>query len=311
MSDARLSLKRVFRSGLINFWRNGTVSAASIFVITVALFIFGSLLLAGAFLESSLAQIQDKVDINIYFTQEASEGEILALKNELEGLPEVKAIEYLSRDQVLAEFLEKNKGNALVTQTLDELEENPFGAKFNIKARETSQYEGIAAFLGRFHDPELGGGGDSIIESVNYLRNKVVIDRLNNLITALRRLGLFTSILLALLAILVTFNTIRLAIYNSREEIEVMKLVGASPSFVRGPFIVEGILYGLVAGLITTVLFYPATFWLSRETKEFFGGLDLLSYYLNNFGQLFVVLTVAGVILGMISSFIAVRRYLK
>ena len=311
MSGTKVNLRRVFRSGVINFWRNGTVSIASIFVIVVALFIFGSLLLAAAFLETSLAQIQDKVDVNVYFVGQATEEEILSLKEELETLPEVKSVEYLSREQVLAEFREKNKDNALVNQSLEELNDNPFGAKFNIRARQTSQYEGIALFLSRYYNPELGASGDSIIESINYFRNKVVIDRLNNLITTSRRLGLVISVLLAVLAILVTFNTIRLAIYNSREEIEVMKLVGASPSFVRGPFIVEGILYGLAGGLIAIVLFYPATFWLSRETSEFFGGLDLFSYYLNNFGQLLVVLTVAGVILGIISSLIAVRRYLK
>lgn len=308
-----LNFKRVFKTGFINFWRNGLVSAASIFVVVVTLLLFGSLILASAFLEATLSEVKERVDINVYFKPEAAEEEILALKKQIEGLPEVKSVEYLSREEVLERFRQTNKDNALIAETLSELPENPFGAVFNIKAREPSQYEGIAVFLSKYYKVEGLGvePRDSIVDSVNYNRNKVVIDRLNNLIEATRAIGLALGLFLAITAVLVTFNTIRLAIYNAREEIEVMKLVGASPAYIRGPFIVEGIMYGAIAALIAMAALFPATRWLSAKTENFFGGLDLFAYYLDNFGELFAVLFISGIILGIASSFLAVRRHLK
>lgn len=112
-------------------------------------------------------------------------------------------------------------------------------------------------------------------------------------------------------SVLITFNTVRLAIYISREEIAVMKLVGANNTYVRGPFIVEGIFYGIVAALITIGLFYPVTLQLKNHTEEFFGGIDLFKYYVNNFEELLAIVLLVGISLGAVSSYLAVRRYLK
>ena len=122
----------------------------------------------------------------------------------------------------------------------------------------------------------------------------------------------FTLIeLLVVVAIIITFNTIRLAIYTSRDEIAVKRLVGATRRHVRMPFIVGGALYGAISAVITMAIFYPITLVLGPATERFFGGPDIFNYYLSNFFGLFLILSAVGVILGVISSSVATRRYLK
>lgn len=298
-------LKRVFRSGFIGFWRNGVVSAASILTLTVTLTVIGSLLLASAYLNASLETIKNNVDISVSFKTDAPETEILSLKNTVASLPEVKSIEYISRDQELADFLERHKDNALLIRSLDEVG-NPFGARLNIKAKDPSQYEGIARFLGSSDDSSLNR---DIIDQTTF--KKDIVDRLLGLIGAVKKIGFVISMVLIFMSILVTFNTVSLAIYTSREEISVMKLVGASNNYVSGPFVVEGIIAGLISVFISMGVLYPLVLWVKKITEGVYGGINMVAYYVDNFIEIFVVLLLSGMILGVISSFLAIRRYLK
>ena len=126
-----------------------------------------------------------------------------------------------------------------------------------------------------------------------------------------QKAGLAISIVLVFIAVSVTFNTIRLAIYNSREEIKVMRLVGATNNFVRGPFLFEGAFYGLISGFVTIIIFLPLTYWLGPKTLAILGGPNIFDYYLANFLWLFLILMIGGGALGVVSSFIATSRYLK
>jgi len=301
--------KRIIKSGFVNFWRSGLVSMSSILVLVVALLMIGSTILMSAFLNSTLATIQDKIDINIYFNVNAPEEEILALKNSLELLPEIKTIEYVSKEQALLDFRKRNEDDSLTLAALDELEENPLRAVLNIKTKETSQYASVVSFLESGNALSVNGG--SIIDKVNYSDNKVVIERLTRIIKGVEKFGFLITIVLILISIFITLNTIRLVIYISREEINVMKLVGADNKYVRGPFVVQGVIYGIVAALITTALFYPLTSWVKNSTSELYGGIDLFQYYVANFNQIFAILLISGIALGAVSSFLAVRRYLR
>ncbi len=306
------NFKRVVKTGFISFWRNGIVSFASVFVMIATLFMVGSLMIADAFLTASLREIENKVDINVYFRVDATENEILVIKEKLESLPEAKEVEYVSRELALERFKDRNRENSLILQSLDELGgENPLRAALNVKAKEPSQYEGIANFLRSSAPDLLVGSQASIIESVNYLKNRVVIDRLDRVINGVERIGFFASLTLMVMAVLVTFNTIRLAIYNSREEIAIMKLVGANYSYIRGPFIISGIMYGVIAAVLALGLLYPASLWIDRATGGFFGSVNIETYYIDNFVQLALIIVISGVILGIISSGVAVRRYLR
>jgi len=301
--------KRIIKSGFSNFTRNTFVSLAAVLIMVITLFVIGSVIFMGQILNASLSEIRNKVDVNVYFTTEASEVDILALQDEIESLPEVKSVTYKSREEVLQEFRDRHSGDESILRSLDELSENPLGATLAIKAHEPSQYESVANFLQ--DDNLLGSDGSKIVDNVNYFENKVAIDKLSKIINSIDRLGFATMLILIVLSILITFNTIRLAIYISKDEIHVMKLVGASTSYIRGPFVVTGIIYGVISALITLVFFYPLTLWLGGATENFFAGLNVFDYYVSNFGQIFLIILLSGVIIGAISSYLAVKKYLR
>ena len=297
-------INRAIKRGVVNFWRNGWVSLATVLVMVLALFVLGALFFSNVLLTSALSRLEEKVDISVYFKTSAPEEDILALKSALGKLQEVKAVEYVSSDQALAAFQERHAENALITQALEELGENPLGASLNIKAKDPRQYEAISRFL----EAE---SFENIVDKINYRQNQVVIEKLTGILKASRALGLGITLALSAIAILVAFNTIRLAIYTSKDEISIMRLVGASTARVRSPFLVEGVIHGAIASVLTMLAFWPLAAWLGPKADRFFGGPNLLNYYLSNFLAIFLMLLTAGVVLGVISSLIATRRYLK
>lgn len=301
-------IKRIIRSGFVGFWRNAFVSLSAIFVMTVTLFVVGSVILLSQLLDASLAQIRDKVDINVYMVTAALEEDIFALQSSLEALPDVEGVVYTSREQALTDFRERHSSDDLTIQALEELGENPLGASLSIRARETSQYESIANFL---EEQRLGEDPESpLIDRVNFFQNKAAIDKLTSIIAAVEQSGFITMIILVAATVLITFNTIRLAIYTTREEISVMRLVGASNMFIRGPFMLQGTMYGLIAGVLTLLLLYPITLWLGPATENFF-ELNVFNYYVSEFGSLFFIIVGSGVVIGMFSSILAIARYLR
>ena len=301
-------LKRIIKAGFVNFTRNGIISWAAVLVVTITLSVITTIILLQAVLYFSLAQIKDKVDVAIYFTVGAPESKILSLKESLENLPEVAEVSYISATEALRLFRERHQNDYPTIQALDEIKDNPLGGYLNVKAKEVSQYESIANFMKS--DNALVLGSASIIDKVNYHQNKIVIDRLNNIISGAQRLGFLITLILIIISVIITFNTIRLTIFISKEEIGVMRLVGASKMRVRGPFMVEGAIYGIVATIITLILFLPATIYLGHNMTDFL-GLNIYDYYISNLFQISIIILLSGVFLGMISSFFAIRKYLN
>lgn len=300
-------IRRIIRSGFVGFWRNAFVSVAAIFVMTVALFVVGSTMMIDKLLAVSLDNIQSKVDINVYFVVDAKQPAIDALKASLEALPDVKEVTFTSREEALAQFSERHKNDQTIMQGLEELGANPLGASLSIRAKQTSQYEGIAQFLTDqqgLEDPQ-----KPLIDEVNFAKNKEAIDKLTRIINAVERSTFIAMLVLVSASVLITFNTIRLAIYTTREEISVMRLVGASNSFIRGPFMLQGVMYGVVAGVLALLILYPIVLWLGPHTESFF-QFNLFTYFVHDFFRLFGILVGAGVTLGIVSSVLAVTRYL-
>ena len=307
-----MTAKRIFRAGMLDFSRNAFVSVASILVMTVTLFVVGVTIFAGVILNATLSELRDKADINVYFTTNAPEERMLELKSSLEALPEVASVEYISRDEALASFRERHKDDQLTLQALEELGENPLSAVLNVKARDISQYQSIAAFLDR-EQQALRAGEAPIIDKINFYneQHQQALARLESITDSAQRLGLAIIVMLVLTSVAISFNTLRLAIYTSRDEIQVMRLVGAGQFYIRAPFMVEGTLYGLISGIITLLLFYPLTWWLGGATQGFFGGINIFSYYISNFPLFFLIIVGTGILLGALASFLVVRRYLK
>lgn len=313
------TFKRITRTGFVNFWRNGFLSFAAIVVITLSLSVFGALIFGSAFARALLTDVKDKVDINAYFTLDAPESDILALQKDLKAMTEVSRVEYVSREQSLEQFKEKWKDNALIMQGLDEIGDNPFPAVLNIKAVNPGQYGSIASFLEQ-KNPK-NADGTPLIEKINYQQNKLIIDRLGRIIPAIEQSGSIIAVVLAFVAVIVVFNTIRLIIYTSREEISVMKLVGASNIYVRGPLVVSGIMYGITSAIITLIIMASFAYWSDalilriagvQVASDFELVVNILSrYFVQNFSQIFILIMGSGIILGAVSSYIAARRYLR
>ena len=302
-------LRRVWISGAKNFVRGGVVSAATVLVMTVTLGIISFLIFLSALLNYTLDVVRDKVDISVYFVTTATEDNILAVRDQLMKLPQVAAVTFESTDDALSKFRSKHANDQLSLQALEELNYNPFGASLSIRAKDPSQYESIVKFLNS--SPALATGGTSIVHKVNYEQNKESIDKLSLAITATKQIGLAIVILFGLASILIAFATIRLAIYTSKDEIAVMKLVGASNAYVRAPFIVEGVITGVLSACIMALLLWPITIYVGMKSSNWFQGFNLGSYFISHFFIIFGVLLISGVLLGAVASMFAIRKYLK
>jgi cell division transport system permease protein len=301
--------KRTIIAGLRGFYRNRTVSLSSIFILTITLSIITSFYLFRAVFDYTLDQVKEKVDVRVYLTADATEAQAADVKAKILGLTDVKSVVYTSREQALLDFKKKHEGDQLTLQALEELGNNPFGASLSVVAKDTSRYEAIATQLNE--GSGLLGEDKGVIDKVNYYQIKDSIDKLNSIIGWTNTVGFWLSIIFVLMSCMIVYNTIRLAIFVYRDEIAVMKLVGASNMFIRGPFIVESLLYSVVATLMTVVIFFPATMWVTKKTVFFFEGLNINAFYTAHLFELVAVLLIFGSLLTVVSSLLAVRKYLK
>lgn len=301
--------RRIVTAGLRGFYRNRTVSLSSIFILTITLSIITAFYLFRAIFTYTLDQVTDKVDVRIYFTTDATEEQVADVKAKLLGLSQVKTVTYTSRDQALADFRDKHAGDQLTLQALDELGTNPFGASLSVVAKDTSQYQAIADQI-QSNDGLLGDAASSV-DKINYYQLKDSIDKLNNIIGWTNTVGFWLSMVFIVMSCMIVYNTIRLAIFVYRDEIAVMKLVGASNMFIRGPFVVEAMLYAFSATASTLIIYFFATIWVAKKTVFFFEGMNLHTYFVSHLIELIGLLLLSGIILSVVSSLLAVRRYLR
>jgi cell division transport system permease protein len=295
---------RIIKYGVQNFTRNAWLSAATVLIMVLSLLAFAGLNMFNIATSAVIESVQDKIDISVFFKNSTPEDDILRIKSTIESLPEVKTVGYVSKDQAMETFKEKHKDDKTIAQAIEQLNENPLLPSLNIKARDTGEYGIIADYL-------KNDSIDPFVERVSYSQNQTVIERLNKILTTARTGGWALTIFMALVAVLITFNTIRLAIYSNRESITIMRLVGGSNFFTRGPFLVEGILYGALSAVISVFLIAPVVYFLSPYGTVLVPDLNAWNYFSSHIFTMFLVQLVFGVLLGFISSFFAVQKYLK
>ena len=298
------ALSRIIKYGILGFWRNGWLSTATIAIMILALVVFEGLIIFNVLTGTALQSFQDKIDISVYFKIDSAEDEILKIKKSLEALGEVKRVEYISRDKALEIFRARHQGEETINQALETLETNPLSTSLRIQAYNSKDYAVIDAYL-------KNESFKPLIDKISYSKNSTVIERLNKIIETVKQSGMFLTALFSFVAVLITFNTIRLAIYSNREEIGIMRLVGASNIFIRGPYAVEGVIYGVIAGVLSFVLFAPVIYYINPYVKIFIPEMEIWSYIASNSVKLIGYQIFFGVILGLISSSIAIRKYLR
>ena len=310
-----ITTKRITRYGIVGFVRNGFISLSAILMMTIMSFMLVNIMISNAAMTATLQDLTNKVDVTVYFKTNATDDQVQETRKSLEALPEVASVSYVSREQALADFRERHQNDQLTIQALDELGGNPLGASLEIRAKQTSQYESIAQYLEAQQDSQSAAG--LAIDKVNFYQNKTAIDRLTAIIDTSEKNGIAKTAFLAICALLIVLNTIRLAIYTARDEIGVMNLVGAGRWYVRGPFMIAGVLYGIVSSVVVLILLYPILLYhpvligLDPTTELLFGSFDSFAYYTAHFLLFFVVLMGTSIALGALSSYLAVRRYLR
>jgi len=299
------NLKRIIFFGWQSLSRNKGLSFGVIFIMSVAVLLITSLFLFQGFSEFLISEAQKKVDISVYFKKNITPEKIFAVESDLrQTFPKVENIEYISQEKALEIFKEKHKDDTLYLDALKEVGDNPFLASLNIKTNDPNIYSQISNFLGR-------GPTEDLIEKVSYYQNKKVIDKLFSFTNNMKKGGIVLSVILALLIALITFNTVKLTIGSFKEEISTMRLVGASNWFIRGPFLIQGLLYGIISVLIVDIVLFSVLYFLNPKLGNWFLDFNLLNYFKTNFFLLVSVQFIFSVILGVFSSFIAVHRYLK
>ena len=296
--------ERAFKSGLTFFKRNTIGITATIIVLCLSLsLITGSFLFKGL-INFFIDSINEKIDISVYFNLDTGDEAIAALKDDLKKMSEVKEVKYISQSDTMEEFKEKHKNDETLMQSLEEIGGNPFSASLNIKAYDSNDYSKITSFIESSSYKEY-------IEKVDYQENRKVIENLFSTTKNVNNLMNGLILLTSILAILVAFNTLRLIIYNAREEVNVMRLVGASDWFIRGPFLIQGVLVGLISAFLTFIFFLIVVFLIDSRISDILGGFSLFGFFASNWPIILFVNLLAGVGLGVFSTLIAIRKYLK
>lgn len=302
---ALITTNRLIKSGFTNFFRNIWLSLAATSIMTITLFIISTILVLYTLTNLSITNIKDKVGITAYFNNQTSEREILNIKAELELMNGVKEVSYIPNTLAKEQFIEAHKDEPLLLETLNEFKdsENPLPNSFAIKANDLNDYQTISQTL----------KSDRYAPYFTRIRdNSVVIERLFRITDTITKVGIALSVIFVIVTIMVMFNTIRLTIYNRREEVEIMRLVGATNWYIRGPFIMEGIMYGLLATIITSAIMLVLLMFMSGRVEQFLSLKDIGGNLINSlFFQILLLNFLLGVGLGIVASAIAIRRYLK
>lgn len=300
-----ISLKRILKFAWQGFSRNKVLGFEVMFIMAIAVFLITSLFLFQGISNFLIKEVQSKVDVSVYFKENVLEEEILNVERDLYKFSnEIESVKYISREKALQNFIEKHKQEPIYLEALEQIGYNPFLPSLNIKARDPSYYAPISNYLSQ---DSLQG----VIERVSYFQNKKVIDKLSSITANVKTVVISLSLILGLLAVLITFNTIKLTIFTSKEEISTMQLVGASNWFIKGPFVIQGIFYGIASILAVNLLFLITFAFFSYRLETFFLGFNLLNYFQTNFLSLFLIQIAFAGILAIFSTLLALHKYLK
>lgn len=304
-----ISFWRVMRAAWRNFWRNIWLSIATTVIMVITLlmvtFLYFATVLGGAVLHN----IEQKVDLSVTFKPKVTEQYLRSIAAETESREDVESVRVITSQQAFEEFRDRHKDDPFIAESLQELEDNPLPASIFIVAKDPQQYQTISKQL----EAEKY---KAFVDKVNFEDSRPIIERLIGVISATKQIGLLITVTFAVLAMLIMFNTVRLAIYSFREEIDIMRLVGAGNWFIRGPFIIESVLVALVAVAISTTLLYFSLRGVSAPVERFFfdqGGepLNLYSYAASNWMKVIGLQTLLAITLAVVSSMIGIRRYLR
>ncbi len=298
-----ISLARTFKFSLQDIFRNIWLSLVTVIILVLALFSVNMLLAVQVISTAAIDTVRDKVDVSLYLTADASESSILALRGRLSALPNVREVAYVSKQDALVDFQEKHQSNPDVMDALRQLDGNPLSASLIIRPADFEKYDDLITNLNKISDP--------IIEARNFDDHKLMLEKINTITARVGEAGFAVSIIFIFITLLVLYNTIRVAIYTHRQEIGIMRLVGASSWFIRAPFLISSIIYTIIGMFLVTTLFYLFLNLLQPYLEAFFLNYDfnIIAYFQANFWRFFLMEFAGAALVNVVASFVAVRKY--
>lgn len=305
------TFRRIVRTGMLNFVRNAWLATAAIAIMTVTLTIILFSIVANATFAHTIAQINDKIDISVYLKDSITERQRQQLAEALQDLPNVRDVTYVSKEDALQKYRTDNANKQSLLQAISETG-NPLPASLSIDPIDPTQIQSIKEFLDKpenkaLQDPQAGTSYSG--------ERKIAIDNISHATRILQRVGVVAVLLFAIISVLIIFNTIQMAIFNRRDELTIMRLLGATTWYIRGPFVVESILHGVIAAVLSVAIIHAVFVTASSALQaSSLGLLDIgysSQYFSGNFATLLTMQLIIGIVIGAVSSIIATRRYLK
>lgn len=300
-----IKLERVFREGFKNFYRDKWLTLATVVIMSLALYLIGVAVFLGFGVLHMIDSVENRVNISMYFDFTVSEERILEIKKAIEerSIQQVQSVTYVSRDQALQDFLAREGESEEIKEALDMIGENPLPASLVIIAHDAMAYDAINTYLYQEY-------ADDILDT-SFDRNRAVIEDIQKLIIFARNSGIVLGVIFAVIAILVTLNTVRMSLYTHRKEFEIMRLVGASNLYVKMPTLIEGVLYGFVSAVMAVIFLLITVYSLDPFAQKIVASIDISAIFGSRMLTVIVSMIALGIFLGWISSYIGIRRYME
>jgi cell division transport system permease protein len=300
-----LSAARVVKFAFKDFWRNLGLSLMTISILILTYFSLNLLVIVNFFTDAAIQVIENRVDISVYFGPDVSDERVHGVRGNLTSLPEVKEVVFISRDEALEQFKKNHAEEPEILAALQEVGENPLGPVLVIKAKDAGRYGPILEAL---ESPAI----KSLVEDKTVQDHRALIERLTSVTAKVQRAALGLSLVFALISLLIVFNTIRVSIYIHREEIAIMRLVGASSNFVRIPFLIETVLFNIISLGLVAALVFPALGVIEPAARAFFDAdVAVTGYYREHWMKIFGYQFAAVTFLSLVATALSMRTYLK
>ncbi len=305
------SFLRVMKFALQGFWRNIWLSIINITILILTLFVINFLIGFNLLADNAVNLVNEKIDVNLYFKENISSEKIEEIKQKILASEYIENVEFVSSEDALNSFLSRHESDEHIVEAVNELKEGDgqvFLSSLKIKARNMDMYDDILIELKESQYSSLFEIDESEFKDYTNMTN-----RLSDISNKIKLFGYVVSIIFILIALMMVYNTIKIATYTHREEIGIMRLVGATNNFIKSPLIFEIILYNLIAVIAVVILFYGFLSVMNPLLIKLFEGypLNLMEYFNSNFiwifGGQFLIMSLFSVI----SSSIALKKFLK
>ena len=301
-----ITFMRMIRYGVNNFTRNAWLTVAATAVMTITLMIIFVTVVAGSVLNDSIKEMTRKIDMSLYVKTDISEVDVDLIKSGIEDLTNTESVSYISPEQGKSELAQDSRADDTALDAITEAT-NRIPGTFRVQLHDIENTSELEDFV-----------NNNSTYRANQERKPTFVTRKDTIETLTRwagfaqRGGIVASSVFVLISSLIIFNTIRMAIFSRKDEINMMKLIGAERNFIRGPFVVEAIVYGFIAGVVATIVGFALVVW-SKDGFSSFGIVmgPTFDWMVTYAGLVLLGMIVLGGIIGTISALFATRRYLK